>query len=106
MKTKAIAIIIFLLEGCGTIKTNIADDSSIASKLALRKTNCGVIPRIYSGVAYNWCTLDASPTSLRGWNPTLESTLLDAALSGVADTLALPYTLPLQLREGSINLTR
>lgn len=106
MKKLLVPLIILLLQGCGTIKTNIQDDEKISSTLTLRKTQCNRVPRIYSGIAYNWCVLNASPTSLAGWNPTLESTILDMAFCAIADTIIIPYTALLQINIGANELDK
>ena len=90
-----------------------------------RATKCETIPRTYSGVAYVLCTAyikhadstddnhengvsgekedsgnlkDDNSSSIPG------SSLLDLLLSGVVDTLVLPYTLYKQFDDGSYQL--
>jgi uncharacterized protein YceK len=99
-----LAIAIFSLGGCGTIKTLAQDDSSISKTLKERNTYCTTVSRAYSGVAYNWCILNAAPTHIKGWNPTIESTIIDIGLCAIADTTVLPYTLSKQLAEGPLQI--
>lgn len=93
-----------LLCGCGTIKTTVQDERVISDTLRARATYCTSIPRVYSGLAYNWCLLNAPPTTIKGWNPTLESTILDMGLSAIADTVMLPFTLIAHIEYGALNI--
>lgn len=101
MKHHYLPIAAFFLSGCGTIKT-IA--SSIVKTLKERNTYCTTVSRAYSGVAYNWCILNAAPIHIKGWNPTVESTIIDMGLCAIADTAILPYTLTKQLTEGPLQI--
>jgi uncharacterized protein YceK len=91
------------ISGCGTIKT-LNDEEGAADNLAKWKSNCYSIPRVYSGAAYQFCNLDGPPRSGSHWAaPTIA---MDLAISGIADTILLPYTGYLQYQQGDIKVRR
>jgi len=95
----------FLLIGCGTINTVVRDDSVAHHNLSRVKSPCGTIPRIYSGVAYNICTLRGKPSRTSLWVGAVpEFALADIVLSGVLDTVILPYTIYEQAYKGNLDL--
>jgi len=105
-----------LLSGCGSYHTLRSDDVANASDLRLKGTYCGAIPRVYGGVVWDACQLYGEPPTVAGYktpdtpaNSTVGPQVLpvlDMVFSGVVDTLALPYTLYRQNRDGSIELRR
>lgn len=108
MKAMGTLLAVSLLTGCGTINTVFRDDSVASSKLAQWQSRCDSIPRIYSGAALDFCALHAGPwkTSDMSGQPSAALMLVDLAISGVADTVALPYTLYVQQRDGNIPKSR
>ncbi|RON24526.1 hypothetical protein BK660_02310 [Pseudomonas brassicacearum] len=107
MKTQAmlLAMLMLMLAGCGTIQTVVRGDKVAAKSLNEQKSYCGAVPRIYSGVTYDFCSLNAplkngldaqTYTAEPGW------VLIDAVMSGALDTLLLPYTIYRQHADGSI----
>ena len=88
-----------LLTGCGTAITVLQDDADAARSLRKQKTYCQSIPRIYSGLAYDFCVLNAPPDPTGVMVPLV---LLDLSLSGVLDTVVLPYTIYRQVADGNI----
>ncbi|AJO79361.1 MULTISPECIES: YceK/YidQ family lipoprotein [Pseudomonas] len=108
MKIASLLLPILLLAGCGTIDTVFREDSVASEKLKERKSYCGGVPRVYSGVTYDFCSLHAAVpeggTSYSGPAST-QGMLIDIALSGVFDTLLLPYTLYQQQVDGSLMIT-
>jgi uncharacterized protein YceK len=108
MKFASILIVSTLLAGCGTINTVFRDDMVASNKLARWHSHCDSIPRIYSGAALNFCTLDAEPRNAVGFDghPAPSLILFDLALSGVADTVVLPYSIYLQSKRGDIPKAR
>ncbi|MFK0089679.1 YceK/YidQ family lipoprotein [Pseudomonas sp. NPDC090755] len=108
MKLASALLLSILLTGCGTVNTVFRDDSVASDKLARWDSRCESIPRLYSGVALDFCTLNAqprSPTHLEG-QPSAPLMLVDMALSGVADTVLLPYSIYLQDKSGNIPKAR
>ena len=89
------------VSGCGTALTVLQDDEDAARSLRKQKTYCQSIPRIYSGLAHDFCLLNAPP------DPTgilVPFVLLDLTLSGALDTVALPYTIYRQAVHGNISI--
>lgn len=114
MKNKKVVLICALtlsLVGCGTTNTVFRDDSVASSELKKKRTYCGSIPRIYSGVAYDFCVLNGPP-GVKGAQGVQEVVavgfvpliFLDFVASGVLDTLVLPYTVYRQGKDGSIDI--
>lgn len=94
------------LSGCGSMHTLRSDDVVRASEIELSGTYCEVVPRVYSGVTYDLCWLHGEPFVARGGvsGATVVWPLADMLLSGVTDTVSLPYTLYRQHRDGSIQV--
>ncbi|WP_339538296.1 YceK/YidQ family lipoprotein [Pseudomonas sp. RA_15y_Pfl2_54] len=90
-----------ILAGCGSAMTVLQDDADVARDMRKQKTYCQSIPRIYSGLAYDFCVLNAPPDPGGYLVPFV---LLDLPLSGVFDTVALPYTIYRQATEGNIGI--
>ncbi|MGH8438899.1 MAG: YceK/YidQ family lipoprotein [Pseudomonas sp.] len=108
MKAISTLLLAISLTGCGTINTVFRDDSVASSKLARWQSHCDAIPRVYSGAALDFCALHGEPrqtTDITG-QPSALLMLVDLALSGVADTVVLPYTIYVQHRDGDIPKTR
>lgn len=103
MKPWIAGLAIAALSGCGTIKT-LNDEKGAADDLAHWQSNCNTIPRAYSGAAYQFCNLNAPQRSGSHWAaPTI---VLDLMISGIADTLVLPYTGYQQYQHGDIKVRR
>ena len=107
MKAIALAIMISTITGCGTINTVFRDDSVTSRNLGKSKSYCGSVPRVYSGVMYDFCALNAPPADLDNYGPSPATlwTLVDLVVSGVLDTLVLPYTIPRQDADGNIEIS-
>lgn len=90
---------------CATIKTVDPHRDRITVEYNGAKSYCKSIPRIYSGVSYNVCRMFGEPkhTSARP-SRGVPVIFFDTALSAVADTVVLPYTLFLQADKGSIKV--
>jgi uncharacterized protein YceK len=102
LKTPAALIAAVLtLNGCGTVSTVLREEAAAKSDLRKMKTYCQSIPRIYSGVAFDFCALHAAP------DPTgilIPFVLVDIVMSGVADTVVLPYTIYRQAVDGNLSI--
>lgn len=95
------------LTGCGTINTVFRDDQVTVKNLNDAKSYCGAVPRVYSGVMYDFCALHApvkESDSRTGSSSYAMGMVLDVAISGALDTLVLPYTLVRQHTDGSMVL--
>lgn len=108
MRIQVTVLAALMLAGCGTVQTVVRSDEAAVASLKKQNTYCGSVPRIYSGVSYDFCTLHAPPgpgideQSKNNANPIV---LLDAVVSGALDTLLLPYTIYRQQADGSIIIT-
>ncbi|MNP59598.1 hypothetical protein D3C76_1546040 [compost metagenome] len=89
------------LAGCGTAATVLQDDAEAAQGLRRQKTYCQSIPRVYSGLAYDFCVLNAPPDPTGVLVPII---LLDLAFCGALDTVVLPYTVYRQGMDGNISV--
>jgi len=89
------------LAGCGTVATVLQDDAGAAQGLRKQKTYCQSIPRIYSGLAYDFCVLNAPPDPTGILVPLV---LVDLTLSCALDTVVLPYTIYRQGMDGNIQI--
>ncbi|AWM95087.1 YceK/YidQ family lipoprotein [Pseudomonas sp. 31-12] len=97
----AISTFSLVLSGCGTALTVLQDDEDATRGLRKQKTYCQSIPRIYSGLAYDFCILNAPPDPTGVLVPFV---LLDLTLSGVMDTVSLPYTIYRQAIDGNLGI--
>ena len=103
MIKKAVMLSAFswVLSGCGSAMTVLQDDADAARDMRKQKTYCQSIPRIYSGLAYDFCVLNAPPDPSGFLVPFV---LLDLPLSGVFDTVVLPYTIYRQSADGNLSI--
>lgn len=93
----------FVLCSCGTLNTLSNSDEDIARNLKKQKTNCESIPRVYSGISYDFCKLHSSPSTYYiDWF--LGFYLIDGVVSAVTDTLVLPYTIFQQVDKSNIEI--
>ncbi len=93
------------LAGCGTINTVMREDGVAARELKSQKTYCQAIPRVYSGVSYNFCRLNGEPNpggTFDGHLNFVPLVFVDSLISGILDTALLPYTIYRQSADGSI----
>ncbi|KQN53285.1 hypothetical protein ASE98_19550 [Pseudomonas sp. Leaf48] len=105
MKIQLLLLATLLLAGCGTVQTVVRGDDVAVKSLKEQKSYCGAVPRIYSGVTYDFCSLNAPlGTGLDPQNHTFAPAivLIDVVISGAFDTLLLPYTIYRQQADGSI----
>ncbi|MGE1155883.1 YceK/YidQ family lipoprotein [Pseudomonas kitaguniensis] len=101
--TVALLLASLAVSGCGTTNTVLRDDMAATHLLRQQKTYCQSVPRVYSGVAFDFCVLNAPLTSADFLLPVV---LLDIAASGIVDTVLLPYTIYRQNQDGSIEIYR
>lgn len=96
-----LGVMSLLLSGCGTVNTVLRDDLAATRELRKQKTYCQSIPRVYSGVAFDFCLLNAQPDVTGVLVPAV---LVDIVASCALDTLALPYTIYRQSTDGNIGI--
>lgn len=87
------------LSGCGTMRT-VSNEKKAVDDLAQWNSYCPEIPRIYSGVAYHFCSLTGPERT--GVHSDPYQVLIDMAASGIADTVVLPYTSYQQYKHGNM----
>ena len=133
MKLILIAVIALFISACGSFHTIPKSDQAIADNLKHHETKCTFLPQIYSGIAYDFCRLNARyKGDLQSSDPSRQdrpypgdisvdreyfqyrtqqdgkamAMLLatDFVLSGVIDTIALPFTIYKQAQVGSVEL--
>lgn len=93
--------------GCSTIKTVTPYNGRVDISHHGYDSRCKKIPRVYSGVAYNFCKLNSEPNTsgydgLGGFGAPI--IFFDTICSAVADTLILPYTVFTQANYGNITV--
>jgi uncharacterized protein YceK len=96
---------LILIGGCGSLATVGREDREISARLGKLRTRCLSIPRLYSGVAYDFCRINSVYDSVGAdfYGGFLFAFLIvDGACSFVADTLVLPYTGYQQAESGSV----
>lgn len=91
--------LVVALSGCGTMRT-VSNEPKAMDDLAQWNSYCPEIPRMYSGVAYQFCNLTAPERT--GVHPDPYQVLVDMAASGIADTVVLPYTSYQQYKHGNM----
>ena len=95
------------LIACGTVKTVFQQDTTTARDLQEVGTRCDVIPRFYSGTAYNFCFMTGKPGNEASWRHIkigFGDMALDFLFSGALDTMILPYGIYQQVQHGSIEI--
>lgn len=99
-------VLAFTLTGCGTVNTVIRGDAVASHNLKEIKSYCESIPRVYSGVSYDFCTLHGSPAPVHTWQTSnsVPEVFFDFVISGVLDTVVLPYTIYRQSNDGNIEI--
>lgn len=109
--------------GCGTVNTVLLSDDTTVVNLRKTDTYCEALPRVYSGVAYDFCLLHGEPLILpdvhneglpearkdlpvpsNHKNTGAPLIVFDFILSGVMDTLLLPYSIYRQIDKGNLYL--
>ncbi len=103
MKRWIVWVLAAALCGCGTVRT-LSNESKAVDDLAQYDSYCHSLPRAYSGVAYQYCTLNGPVRPGEHWAP--YPVVVDMAMSGVVDTLLLPYTGYQQYTRGNMPIRR
>lgn len=93
------------LSACGSFTTLGSSDQKVSADLRRKNTHCEIMPRVYSGVAYNFCHLHSNRDEVHlDWF--LGFYLLDSLASAVVDTALLPYTGYKQYEDGCLKIRR
>lgn len=69
-----------------------------------RKSHCSFLPHLYSGIAYNFCILNAEQSNPKKPDLGMHVVIFDTAFSAIADTGLLPYTFYKQLTRGNTGI--
>ena len=105
---KAIVIALVLgLSACATVKTLPPSTNHVEIEYDGKRSYCESIPRVYSGVAFNLCTILGEPNpraNIYASKHAIPLFIIDGGLCLVTDTLALPYTIYTQNKHGSIDV--
>lgn len=100
-----VVALITVLAGCGTLNTAPKSNADIGRKLARHGSYCSWVPRIYSGVSYDLCLLNAEERHLTSITFLQYGILADILiLSPIADTVLLPVTIAQQIQLGSARI--
>lgn len=98
---------ILLVTACGTVRTIAPDQGKVTISYNDKKSYCQSIPRVYSGVAHNFCLMYGEPSKTSYTAAAdLPVWAIDTMLCAVTDTLALPYTISRQVKDGSLKVVR
>ncbi|WP_143732712.1 YceK/YidQ family lipoprotein [Microbulbifer sp. GL-2] len=103
MKKLFLILSILPLTACGTFTTLSSTDREIAASLKKEKSYCESIPRVYSGLSYNFCKMHSASESINA-DLLLGIYLVDGVMSTATDTVALPFTIYGQYKNGDISL--
>ncbi|MFL1503023.1 YceK/YidQ family lipoprotein [Pseudomonas sp. O64] len=110
VKNAFLAAIALSTAGCGTINTLFREDAVTSRNLKELRSHCENVPRVYSGVVYDFCSLNGEPNSHGNMADQQVNSIpwmaIDFVASGVLDTLVLPYTVYRQSKDGSIEIFR
>jgi uncharacterized protein YceK len=105
MRIPLILLSLICIQACGTVTTLSKSDTQISSQLRKQDTYCDSLPRVYSGVSYDFCQLHSAPKGT-AVDVLLELYILYGILSAATDTLVLPYTIIQQSDKGSMQIVR
>jgi uncharacterized protein YceK len=99
--------LVLVLTGCGTFQTLAPEKGKVKISYNDKKSYCQSIPRIYSGVAHNFCLMYGEPSKTSYTAAAdLPVWAIDTMLCAVTDTLALPYTVTRQIKDGPLKVVR
>jgi len=105
MNKITVTFLLLSLSGCGSLNTLSKSDQTLALNLKRQNTYCESMPRVYSGVAYDFCYLHSNPGGVYlDW--VLGFYLIDGVASTLVDTVLLPYSGYKQYRDGNLNIQR
>lgn len=92
---------------CATIKTIDPPKNHINISHYGKKSFCENIPRIYSGISYNFCLFYGEPSERENIGGSINNVpfvFIDTVFSAVTDTIVLPYTIVMQAEKGSLKV--
>jgi len=95
-----------MLVGCGTFNTVTKTNEAINRDMVAKGTYCETVPRVYSGVSYDFCRLNAKTKDVIYANVALSFILTDILFSAVTDTVVLPFSIAQQVNHGSVEIKK
>ena len=107
MKLFAAILLALSTFSCATMKTIDPPQNHIDISHNGKKSYCEEIPRIYSGLSYNFCLLYGEPSKRVNVGSSFNNipfVFIDTVFSVVSDTVVLPYTIVMQAEKGSIKV--
>ncbi len=106
MRTVIFLLTLCVLSGCGSLTTLSTSDTYVSTQLRSIDSYCGTVPRVYSGVVYDYCSMLSEQTSRMSliWFVPVGLYAIDMLGSAVIDTVALPYTIQAQGKNGSFQI--
>ena len=107
-KITVLAAFCIIACGCATSKTvGVSAGAALIPNYLNSRTACSSLPRIYSGLAYNYCfAINAERRDPVMYNSVEQSVyLLDSVSSAILDTVVLPYTIYSQANKGNIRFS-
>ncbi|MBB1476086.1 YceK/YidQ family lipoprotein [Shewanella sp. SG41-3] len=107
MKGFTLILVALCTFSCATIKTIDPPQNHLNISQNGKKSYCEEIPRVYSGVSYNFCLLYGEPSktvNLGGSVNKVPIIVFDTVFSVVSDTVVLPYTIKMQADKGSLKV--
>ncbi len=107
IKHLSLFTLVFALTACGTVQTLAPEQGKVKISYNDKNSYCQSIPRVYSGVAHNFCLMYGEPSKTSYTAAAdLPVWAIDTMLCAVTDTLALPYTVTRQIKDGSLKVVR
>lgn len=107
MKVFLIFSLVVLCSACSTVKTINPAGDQVDIRYNGNKSYCESIPRIYSGLSYNFCLMHSKPSPSANVGFTINGLSyvgVDSFFSVVTDTVVLPYTIYTQVEKGSLEV--
>lgn len=107
MKIIACIILVISTLSCSTLKTIAPAKNHVNISHFSKKSYCEEIPRVYSGLSYNFCLLYGEPSKYEHIGNSFNHVpffVIDTSFSVIADTILLPHTIVMQLEKGDIKV--
>ena len=107
MKTVIGLLLVFFCCSCATIKTIDPPQNHVTISHKGKNSYCDEIPRIYSGISYNFCLMYGEPSKTVNLGNSVNGVplvFIDSVFSLVTDTVVLPYTIVSQVNKGPIKV--
>lgn len=107
MKKLTVLLAAALSCSCATVKTLSPENNHVVIEHHGNKSYCEEIPRIYSGLSYNFCLFYGEPDRAGTLGNRFNGVpwfVFDSVFSVAADTVVIPYTVVTQVQKGNIEV--